>query len=91
MSQTGMSGPPGVWAGRRDTGADILACHSPGRKLNEGRGSSGSVWQDESFDRLIRNEKEFRETLDYMFRNPATRGVTEESENYAGWFLNRGA
>ncbi|MGH9805443.1 MAG: REP-associated tyrosine transposase [Candidatus Acidiferrales bacterium] len=59
------------------------------RKLNQERGGRGSLWQDESFDRLIRNERELRETLDYMFRNPVTRGLTEDPEIYVGWFLNR--
>lgn len=59
------------------------------RKLNVGRRDRGSLWQDESFDRMIRYEREFRETLDYMFKNPISRGLTKDPMNYAGWFLNR--
>jgi len=59
------------------------------RKLNLCRGDSGSLWQDESFDRIIRSEKEFREKLDYMFRNPVSRGLTNDPFTYVGWFLNQ--
>lgn len=59
------------------------------RRLNVRRGGGGSLWQDESFDRIIRSEKEFKETLDYMFRNPVSRGLTNDPLNYDGWFLNQ--
>ncbi|MCI0402773.1 MAG: transposase [Acidobacteria bacterium] len=58
------------------------------RKLNLRRGRNGSLWQDESFDRIIRNRKEFWQKLDYMFRNPVTAGLTEEPLAYPGWYLN---
>jgi len=58
------------------------------RKLNLRRRGSGSLWQDESFDRIIRSQKEFRQKLDYMFRNSVTAGMTKEPQSYAGWYLN---
>ena len=50
--------------------------------------STGSIWQDESFDRIIRNQKELDEKLNYMFINPVKRGLTEDPWNYYGWYFN---
>lgn len=57
------------------------------RKLNQRRGLRGSVWQDESFDRIVRDEGELREKLDYMFRNPVKSGLTKDPWEYPGWYL----
>ena len=57
------------------------------RLLNLSRGSKGIIWLDESWDRIIRDEKEFREKLKYMFENPYKARLAEEHENYSGWFL----
>ncbi len=56
--------------------------------LNNERGTRGSLWQDESFDRIIRDEKEFNEKLEYMFNNPIKAGITEDTWSYIGWYLN---
>ncbi len=57
-------------------------------KINELRGSKGSIWQDESFDRILRDEKEFNEKLEYMFNNPIKAGITEDTWTYIGWYFN---
>jgi REP element-mobilizing transposase RayT len=36
-------------------------------------GRRGQVWQDEYFDRIIRDEKELRQKFDYILGNPLTR------------------
>jgi hypothetical protein len=48
----------------------------------------GPLWQDESYDRIIRDENDFHEKLQYMFNNPIKAGLTEDTENYHGWFFN---
>jgi REP element-mobilizing transposase RayT len=40
------------------------------RKLGELRGEGGTVWQDESFDRIVRNWEELQEYRSYIRRNP---------------------
>ncbi len=40
------------------------------RRINEANGSSGSVWQPDYFDRFIRDEKHFRDTVRYIENNP---------------------
>jgi putative transposase len=56
------------------------------RKINMLRGTSGSVWQDESFDRIVRDQDEFEEKVRYMFNNPVKNGLTDDTWNYHGWF-----
>jgi len=50
--------------------------------------STGSIWKDESFDRIIRNQKEFDEKLNYMFYNPMKKGLTKDPWSYYGWYFN---
>ena len=57
-------------------------------EINKLRNSSGQVWQHESFDRIIRDEKEFNEKLIYMFNNPIKKGLIEDTISYHGWYLN---
>lgn len=46
-------------------------------EINKLRHRSGAVWQDESWDRMMRDEKEFAETWEYMQDNPVTAGICE--------------
>ncbi|MGB5137669.1 MAG: hypothetical protein WBP29_03965, partial [Candidatus Zixiibacteriota bacterium] len=41
----------------------------------------------ESYDRIIRDENELLEKINYMFENPLKRGVAEDPWNYPGWYL----
>ena len=50
--------------------------------------STSHVWQDESYDRIIRDAKDLNEKLEYIFFNPAKNGLTENPRNYPGYFLN---
>ena len=59
------------------------------RKLNEMRGTKGQVWQDEYFDRIVRNSDELMEKLQYMFHNPLERGLVEEPSQYDGWYMKK--
>jgi REP element-mobilizing transposase RayT len=56
------------------------------RRINELKATSGSVWQDESFDRIIRDQDEFEEKLRYMFDNAVKEGLADDPWNYHGWF-----
>ncbi len=54
------------------------------------RGPKGSLWQDESYDRIVRDEAEFLEKWNYIRNNPLKAGLIELPENYA-WLYERGA
>ncbi len=40
------------------------------------------VWQDESYDRIIRNERELQEKITYIIENPLKEGLIGEQESY---------
>jgi valyl-tRNA synthetase len=52
-------------------------------QINQSRGESGTVWQDEYFDRIMRDEDEFYEKWNYMQSNPVKAGLVDRPENYA--------
>ncbi len=58
------------------------------RKINTIRVSQGSIWQAESFDRIIRDDVELKEKLFYMLHNPVKRGLTKDPWHYHGWWYN---
>lgn len=42
----------------------------------------GTVWQDEWYDRIIRDEKEFQDTWEYIRQNPVKAGLSATPEEY---------
>ena len=55
------------------------------REINKAREGTGALWLDESFDRIIRNEQEFREKWEYIEANPVTAGLVGNPGEYR-WF-----
>ena len=47
-------------------------------RLQRQSGRQGPVWQDESYDRIVRNEKEFYDEARYVLNNPYKRWKVEE-------------
>ena len=58
------------------------------RLINKHRNRTGSVWLHESYDRIIRNEKELNQKILYLFINPVRVGLVEDPNEYYGWFIN---
>ncbi len=58
------------------------------RRLDLLRRGSGSIWQDESWDRIMRDAAEFEEKLQYMLDNPVKLGLVQQGEDYDGWYFN---
>ena len=50
--------------------------------INTLRNTTGPVWQDESYDRIIRDADEFDEKANYVFENPARAGLCSEACTY---------
>ena len=61
---------------------------SVARELNRCRRTSGSIWQDESFDRIVRDQKEFDQTLNYILTNPVKCELTDDPWTYHGMYYN---
>ncbi len=52
-------------------------------RINKRRGRKGPLWQDESYDRVIRDEDEFNNKLKYICENAAKAGLAGDSFEYA--------
>ncbi len=57
-------------------------------RFNLRRGSQGRLWQVESWDRILRDDDELNEKLEYMLQNPVEEGLTEDPWSCYGWYLN---
>jgi REP element-mobilizing transposase RayT len=56
---------------------------SSARSVNRALGRSGPVWQEESFDHVLRSEESFEEKVEYIRQNPVRRGLVDRPEEYA--------
>jgi REP element-mobilizing transposase RayT len=59
------------------------------RQINKHRGGNGSIWQDERYDRIVRDDAEFLEKWNYLRHNPVKAGLAEHPEDYP-WLYERG-
>ncbi|MBI4801115.1 MAG: transposase [Elusimicrobia bacterium] len=55
-------------------------------RINKMLGYTGMVWQDESFDRIVRDEGEFLEKWDYIRNNPVKNQLAESPEKWVGFY-----
>src|SRR5436190_6817355 len=51
-------------------------------RINKAAGTQGPVWQKESFDRLIRSERDLQEKFHYIARNPRDASIVKQNEDY---------
>jgi REP element-mobilizing transposase RayT len=59
-------------------GIKSASAHSLNRLL----GRTGPVWQEESFDHVLRSDESFAEKVEYIRQNPVRRGLVIRSEDY---------
>jgi len=52
------------------------------RFANQILGRSGTFWQDESYDRIVRDAAEFGRTVNYIELNPVRAGLASTPEGY---------
>jgi putative transposase len=52
------------------------------RTINAQRGAPGTFWQDERYDRIIRDEAELLQKWQYLRQNPVERGLASNPEEY---------
>lgn len=53
------------------------ACH-----VNKLLGSCGPVWEEESFDHVLRSKESLREKIEYIRMNPVRAGLVDKPEDY---------
>ncbi|MEM8954139.1 MAG: alanine--tRNA ligase [Verrucomicrobiota bacterium] len=58
-------------------------------EINKLRNDTGSVWEKESFDRLIRSDSDLKEKFEYICRNPWDNHIVPPEEDYP-WLWTRG-
>jgi putative transposase len=51
-------------------------------RINKHLGRRGMLWQPESFDRTIRNERDLENTIDYIHHNPVRWKLVQSPEQY---------
>ena len=56
------------------------------KQVNKALSRSGSVWLDESFDRIIRDDNELAEKLNYVLNNPFKAGLCDKERGYK-WMI----
>lgn len=52
------------------------------RAVNRIMNTSGPVWQEESFDHVLRSQESLEQKLEYIQQNPVRRGLVEKPEDY---------
>jgi REP element-mobilizing transposase RayT len=52
------------------------------RDVNKLLGVGGPVWQDESFDHVMRSEESLQQKIEYIRRNPVRKGLVDKPEEY---------
>ena len=58
------------------------------KSINAASGRQGFIWQDESFDRIVRDEDEFLEKWNYIRNNPVKNGLSATPEEWDGFYEN---
>ena len=56
-------------------------------RIQKMEGSKRRIWLDENYDRVIRDEKELLEKLQYILNNPVKAGLVENSKEYKWMYL----
>jgi REP element-mobilizing transposase RayT len=56
-------------------------------KANESLGRKGTFWQDESYDHIVRDEKEWQRIVDYVLNNPVKAGLVEQWQDWPWTYL----
>jgi putative transposase len=58
-------------------------------KIKMVTGKSGSIWLDERYDRVIRNDDELFEEMSYIINNPVKDGLVKQPEDYKWLYYKR--
>ena len=64
-------------------GIKSYSSHIIKKKLN----IKENIWVDENYDRIVRDDKELSEKLNYIITNPVKAGIVIEPENYKWLFI----
>ncbi len=54
-------------------------------QINQVLGRSGALWQDETFDHVVRHQREFNEIAHYIWMNPVVAGLVAKPAEWPWW------
>ena len=57
------------------------------RSVNKLLDRTGPIWQDESFDHVLRSEESLQQKIEYLRQNPVRRGLARKPEDYRWLWL----
>jgi REP element-mobilizing transposase RayT len=71
---------------------DILQCmkSATAHRINKLLHTSGPVWEEESFDHVLRSDESLKEKCEYIRQNPVRRGLVRRPEDYRWLWINPG-
>ncbi len=63
---------------------DILQCmkSTTAHRINKLLGVSGPLWEEESFDHVLRSDESLKEKCEYIRQNPVETGLVRRAEEY---------
>jgi len=61
---------------------------SSAHALNKHLGRSGPVWEEESFDHVLRSDESWEQKLEYIRQNPVRAGLVKRPEDYRWLWLD---
>ena len=53
--------------------------------INEVCGRRGPLWQDETYDHIIRNQADYQETAAYILDNAPRKGLVKQATDWPWW------
>jgi REP element-mobilizing transposase RayT len=72
--------------------ADILQCltSTTAHRINRLLGISGPVWEEESFDHVLRSDESLKEKCEYIRQNPVKAGLVQKPGDYRWLWVEPG-
>jgi REP element-mobilizing transposase RayT len=69
---------------------DILQClkSATAHRINKLLHTSGPLWEEESFDHLLRSDESLTQKCEYIRQNPVRWGLVERPEEYRWLWVN---
>jgi REP element-mobilizing transposase RayT len=69
---------------------DILQClkSATAHRINKFLHHSGPVWEEESFDHVLRSDESLEEKCEYIRQNPVKAGLVRRAEDYPWLWVN---
>lgn len=60
------------------------------RRINEIAGRRGPLWQDESYDHILRDQGDYLEKAAYIYDNPRRKGLVDDPAKWPWWGIGSG-